>query len=102
MAFSAADTRVLITGASSGVGAALARQLAAQGAAVGLIARRRERLEKVLAECRTTSPASAMWAADLGGDGHAGQLFRPDAPHPGLAAAHAGARCGHDRQRLQR
>jgi short-subunit dehydrogenase len=65
MAFSAADTRVLITGASSGVGAALARQLAAQGAIVGLIARRRDRLGKVLADCRKTSPASAMWVADL-------------------------------------
>ena len=65
MAFSAADTRVLITGASSGVGAALARQLAAQGAIVGLIARRRDRLAEVLADCRETSPASAMWVADL-------------------------------------
>src|ERR1700737_3215247 len=65
MAFSAADTRVLITGASSGVGAAVAGQLAAQGAIVGLIARRRDRLAEVLAACRKTSPASAMWGADL-------------------------------------
>lgn len=65
MTFTAAGKRVLITGASSGVGAALARQLAAQGAAVGLIARRLERLAEVLAECRKTSPSSAMWAADL-------------------------------------
>jgi short-subunit dehydrogenase len=65
MAYPAADKRVLITGASSGVGAALARRLAAGGAVVGLIARRRDRLAEVLADCRETSPASAMWVADL-------------------------------------
>lgn len=65
MAFSAAGKRVLITGASSGVGAALARALAAQGAVVGLIARRRERLAQVLADCRQDSPDSTMWVADL-------------------------------------
>ena len=66
MAYAAAGKRVLITGASAGLGAALARQLAAQNAVVGLIARRRNRLSEVLADCRRTSPASAMWVADLG------------------------------------
>ena len=65
MAFSAAGKRVLITGASSGVGAALARLLAKQGAVVGLIARRRDRLAKVLADCQNTAPESTMWVADL-------------------------------------
>jgi short-subunit dehydrogenase len=65
MAYSAAGKRVLITGASSGVGAALARQLAGQGAVVGLIARRRDRLSEVLADCLRTSPYSVMWVADL-------------------------------------
>lgn len=37
--------RVFITGASSGLGEALARQYAAQGAVLGLVARRREMLE---------------------------------------------------------
>src|SRR5262245_427733 len=66
MTFAAADKRILITGASSGLGAALARRLAARKAVVGLIARRRDRLADGPADCRTTSPASTMWVADLG------------------------------------
>src|SRR5437868_11104351 len=65
MAYAAADKRVLITGASSGLGAALARQLAAREAVVGLIARRRDRLDEVLADCQRSAPGSAMWVADL-------------------------------------
>ncbi|OBI36514.1 SDR family NAD(P)-dependent oxidoreductase [Mycobacterium colombiense] len=60
-----AGKRVLITGASSGLGAALARGLAARRAVVGLIARRRDRLGQVLADCRRAAPDSAMWVADL-------------------------------------
>ncbi|MBC7454971.1 MAG: SDR family oxidoreductase [Massilia sp.] len=41
--------RVFITGASSGIGAALARQYAAQGATLGLLARRRDALDQLKA-----------------------------------------------------
>ncbi len=58
--------RILVTGASSGIGAQLAPQLAARGATVGIVARRADRLEEVLAACREHSPESAMWAVDLG------------------------------------
>lgn len=43
---------VLVTGASSGIGAELARQLAASGARVALVARDLTRLEAVADECR--------------------------------------------------
>jgi short-subunit dehydrogenase len=57
--------RVLVTGASSGIGAAAARDLAAQGATVGLVARRTELLEAVLVDCRAHAPASMAWPFDL-------------------------------------
>jgi short-subunit dehydrogenase len=43
-------TRVFITGASSGIGAALAREYAAQGASLGLVARRCEVLAALAAQ----------------------------------------------------
>jgi NADP-dependent 3-hydroxy acid dehydrogenase YdfG len=43
---------VIVTGASAGIGSALALQLASQGAKVAIAARRAERLEQVAAECR--------------------------------------------------
>jgi pyrroloquinoline-quinone synthase len=59
MAYSLADKWVLITGGSSGFGAAAALAFAAQGAHVLLGARRVDRLEAVAAQARQTGAGSA-------------------------------------------
>jgi len=39
--------------------------MAARGATVALVARRAERLEQIISECRESAPDSRFWAADL-------------------------------------
>jgi short-subunit dehydrogenase len=55
----------IITGASSGIGWALAKELSAQGCAVGLIARREELLAKLAAEVAATGGKVAWAVADV-------------------------------------
>ena len=65
MAYALEGKKVLVTGGSSGIGAALARAFAERGATVGICARREGRLLEVLDDCRKFSPDSRMWVVDL-------------------------------------
>jgi NADP-dependent 3-hydroxy acid dehydrogenase YdfG len=59
------DKVVFITGASSGIGCELARQLAAKGATLGLLARRREMLDDLVAEVEKYGGIARRYAADV-------------------------------------
>jgi short-subunit dehydrogenase len=56
----------VVTGASSGIGWALAMALAREGARVGLVARRREALEQLAAEIGQAGGTAAAAPADVG------------------------------------
>jgi NADP-dependent 3-hydroxy acid dehydrogenase YdfG len=55
----------LVTGASSGIGEATARALAAEGAAVSLVARRRDRLEALAGEITEAGGKALVVEADV-------------------------------------
>jgi short-subunit dehydrogenase len=57
--------KVFITGASSGIGQALARQYAVPGGHVGLVARRRDELERLAAELRERGASATVYALDV-------------------------------------
>ncbi len=57
--------KVLVTGGSSGIGAALAVGLAERGATVGICARRADRLDGVVEQLRAHTPDSRSWTVDL-------------------------------------
>jgi len=73
--------RALVTGASSGIGAAIARELAAQRVDLVLTARRKSALDAIAAECGAMGVRVDVVIADLG---------HPEAAVPLWAAARAG------------
>jgi NADP-dependent 3-hydroxy acid dehydrogenase YdfG len=58
-------TVALVTGASSGIGAAAGASLAAQGASVALAARRKDRLETLAADIRSQGGTALVIEADI-------------------------------------
>jgi NADP-dependent 3-hydroxy acid dehydrogenase YdfG len=78
-----AGTAALVTGSSSGIGAATARRLATEGAVVALVARRRDRLEQVADSIR-----------DAGGTAHVVQADVTEPPHAAGAVRQAVDRFG--------
>ena len=83
-----AGKRVIVTGASSGVGRAVALELASRGARVLATARRGDRLEEL---CRSAAPAAIEpLAGDICGSptrlgGRSGGVFHVEQKPAGLA-----------------
>src|SRR5947207_5912992 len=60
-----AGTVALVTGASSGIGEATARMLAAEGAAVVVVARRKDRLDRLAEEIRSSGGSALPLEVDI-------------------------------------
>ncbi len=69
------NSRVLITGASSGIGAAIARSMAARGASVLLTARRQSRLDDLAIEIEADGGQAFTLAGDITNPKHRAALL---------------------------
>jgi short-subunit dehydrogenase len=68
------ENAVILTGASSGIGRALAIELAGQGAWLALAARNAARLEAVAAECRSRGAKAVVIPTDVTDEAQCGAL----------------------------
>src|SRR5687768_5658619 len=93
MADNSAAPCVLITGASSGIGAGLAREFCARGLRVALVARRIEQLETLAAELRSAGGQASAHRGDVTIDGDLAAVVRGLAAEgvtPHIVVANAG------------
>ncbi|MFO1320565.1 MAG: SDR family oxidoreductase [Burkholderiales bacterium] len=85
---------VFITGASDGIGAALARAYAARSVPVGLVARRRDRVESLAASLGTRAIAYAADVRDSASLRNAAEDFVARHGVPDIVIANAGVSAG--------
>lgn len=93
MATSDTKPTVLITGASSGIGAGLAREFSRRGHRVALVARRVAELEALAAELRTVGGQASAHGGDVTRDGDVARVVAELAAQgikPGIVVANAG------------
>jgi short-subunit dehydrogenase len=88
--------RVFITGASSGLGEALARLYAARGATLGLAARNRATLDVIAAKLRTRCRIYPLDVRDAHALGEAASDFLAAEGVPAIVIANAGVSVGTD------
>jgi len=84
---------VFLTGASSGIGEALALDLASRGAVLGLVARRRENLVKLAKDCEAKGSRAFIYPCDVTDAGalqDAAASFRKEFGHIDILIANAG------------
>lgn len=87
------DKTVFLTGASSGIGEALAVALAKKGATIGLLARRRELLDDLKVRCETVGGTARVFSADVvdaEAVSKAAQAFRDEFGRIDIMIANAG------------
>src|SRR6478735_8331877 len=87
------NSAVLITGASSGIGAGLAREFVRRGMRVALVARRLGQLEILAAELRAAGGQATAHAGDVTVDGDMARVVVALAAQnivPGIVIANAG------------
>jgi short-subunit dehydrogenase len=86
--------RVIITGASAGLGAALARRYAASGATLGMMARRRPELERIAGALATAFELYALDVRDGAALTAAARHFTSQHGCPDIVIANAGISLG--------
>jgi hypothetical protein len=93
--------RVVITGASSGIGRALAAEYARRGAMLGLIARRAEMLRQLAAGLKVQTALYPLDVRDAAGLARAAEDFRARFGNPDVVIANAGVSAGTSTERSE-